>query len=189
MAIKAIAMHFGSVESLTTSCLVFSVQSSVRPKTPAIALNSLVEFLYQKWVISCSPELPNKSQKDCCKKSSGNFCSICGMKLNSKEENSFCYESLWNSWDSFLHEIFKSDCDGYGNMDDIPNPFQWEPGFVPVTKNKLIYIAENADHVLSLALEKLHPELGETTLDIFEDAGRRYKNIMENKLDQCDDDD
>lgn len=194
MAIKVIAMRLGSAESLSTACLVFYVNSTVRPKTQQIAFNSLVEFLYQRWIIDWCPELPNKEneKKECCQKATGNFCSICGNALNKNQ--SFNYEELWNDWDSFIEDIFKSDSSNYyKDLVDVPNPFQWEPGFVPVTKNKLICIDENAEIILSLALEKLHPELGECTFSSYifgsDEARICYNNIMENCLGQNENED
>lgn len=175
----AIALGFGYVESGKTSWLIYKAEQG-SPATRKQALFSLVKYLYAKY--QSELEQANswrdlRVKNKCCKtnirqNADAKFCSDCGSNISKKQ---FDVED----WRGFLFRLQKSDCDSYGDHDDVydSNDFSWTPwmfGFDVQQKNMLI-IGENAEHILTEVLKLIHPELADPEDD--------YNNYVAGELD------
>lgn len=157
--IKMIALSFGYVESLRTSYLIFWSLAKKKPQTKKEAIESLAEFLYQKYIHENSP-LNERNKCKYCDNYVGKeaFCPKCGRSL---KDNPIAFD--WDDWIDYLNELHSSDCDSYGWSVDIDNPYRWDPnvGNFEINKDEYIHVIENGAHILSCALSSIRgKELG-----------------------------
>lgn len=188
----AIALSFGYVEGNTTSWLIFRSEE-VLPRTRKAALHSLVEYLWDKFQKEQSEtDNLNKNHKwdmaKCCQKAWAkrddqnppNNCPTCQASYNVENKKSFSI----SKWHEYLVNLYSSDCNSYGEHDWAHNPQGWSPWEFQfdIPQHQMLIVAENAEHIITLALAELHPELKDICDedDIFPDIkdSGRYGNYI-----------
>ena len=167
--IKAIALSFGYVESNSTSWLIYEA-SRRYPTTRKEAILSLAEYLYQKFQMQLDERARNcDADKDhmakCCQRAwqqrdranPPTNCPKCSADFSVKPD-SFDSE---DDWIEFLREVERSNCDSYGDHDDVPNPDGWTPWLIDFNylQHEMVIVGENAEQMLTMAVRENHPEL------------------------------
>jgi hypothetical protein len=173
---KGVALSFGYVESNTTSWLIFTIESGECPTSRKEALHTLTEYLYNKY----------KAEKDdnakfsdnykshmakCCRDawSKRNYqnpptnCPRCNASYDVPCDRTFSVED----WEDWLKRLQSSDCDSYGDHDYIECKYDWTPWRTrfDIPQHQMVIVCENAEHILTMALAEIHPELGEEVED------------------------
>lgn len=156
MIVRAIALRFGYVESNTLAWLTFQAQYAPYPTSRKEALQSLAEYLFQKF----NPPVEGPRRK-CCQASlkkdpDGKFCSKCGLSIKK------CF--YVQAWYDYVSGLQSSDIDGYGFCSEEGNsPHGWDPSAFAfgIADQQILLVHERADEILLLALLDLHPELKE----------------------------
>lgn len=173
---KGVALSFGYVESNTTSWLIFTIEGGACPTTRKEALHTLTEYLYNKFksdidykadflddykshMARCCKDAWRKMDKDNPLKS----CPRCNASYEVPYDRSFSVED-WQQW---LRELHHSDCDSYGDHDYIDRKYDWTPwrNDFSIPQHQMVIVCENAEHILTMALAEIHPELKEEVRD------------------------
>lgn len=160
---RAIALCFGYVESNTTSHLVYQADHKW-PSSRKEALHSLVNYLYNKFVYENEDYRKSKMHMaDCCRKgwwardreNPPTNCPTCNADYNVP------FQFSEEEWINYLYDLHRSNCDSYGDHDDIDNPYDWQPWrfYFDVPQHEMLIISENAEHILTHALYEIRPEL------------------------------
>jgi hypothetical protein len=160
---RFVAFSCGYVESSMTSTLVYGTPFLGNKKfaTRGEAITELALDLYAKFVtdrahVSNLREKP----KACCQEAEEqkhNFCSKCGRPILTDEFDAEAFKE-------FIVELHNTDCDSYGDAEwfEGRDPEFWPWSFselLEADKSEVVYIAENAEHVLLAALCDAKPEL------------------------------
>ena len=173
MACQVIALAFGYAESQSTSWLIYKSDNPVYSKTRKEALLSLTEYLWKKYQSETEyaedfVKRYKTNMAQCCQKAWRNDktlikCPTCEALYNIEKEKEFDI----THWQEFLCNIGTSTCDSYGDHYDIENPHNWCPWQFDfnVRRREMLVVQENAEHILTLALFELHPELREMSTD------------------------
>lgn len=169
---RAIALAFGYVESNTTAWLIYRAEHPGF-STRRAALQSLVTYLWNKFSMEKNEShefnLGYHYGDKCCQRFwldtkyvnherrevDPTHCGTCGSK----------YKKTWTfdeeNWQEYLRDLITSDCDSYGDHDDVENPGAWSPWMYSfdIPQHQMIPIVENAEGILTDVLYDLHPEL------------------------------
>lgn len=175
---RFVAFACGYVESSMTSTLVYGTPflGGTKFATRGEAITELALDLYAKFE-SDREYVDRLQKKEAC-------CERFATRLNPIEEYSFCpkcgrkikpegFDAV--GFIDFIVGLHNVDCDGYGEAESFGDrdatfwPWSFSE-FLEADKSEVVYIAENAEHVLLAALCDAKPELREF---VEEDYGER----------------
>jgi len=170
---RFVAFACGYVESSMTSTLVYGTPflGGTKFATRGEAITELALDLYAKFESDREYVDSLRKKTACCddaQKQGHTFYSKCGRKVQAE---GFDYVGFLEFIDG-LHNV---DCDGYGEAESFGErdavfwPWSFSE-FLEADKSEVVYIAENAEHVLLAALCDAKPELREF---VEEDYGAR----------------
>ncbi len=160
---RFIAFSCGYVESSMTSTLVYGTPflGNKSFATRGEAITELALDLYAKFEDEC----PQVAARSCCQRFSTRpdpieeyeYCPKCGRKLRPEGFDVYGFTE-------FVTELHNKDCDSYGEAEWFngrePEFWPWSfSEFLTADKSEVIYIAENAEHVLLAALLDAKPDL------------------------------
>lgn len=173
--VRAIALKFEYAESSKISWLIFHLQEQKNFNRKE-AIQSLTEQLYQRFRYDLGLDIEHK---ECCKKSlffsNVNFCMTCGDKVNKKVEI--------EQWHNYLYELLGSDTNSYGDPEeDTWTPHQYD---FNIHQSQTLIIGDSAEHILTVVLNDLHPELFKDEFPIEYDECKYWiKEYLKDVLDE-----
>ncbi len=160
---RFIAFSCGYVESGMTSTLVYGTPFLGNRvfATRSEAITELALDLYAKF----ESERPRTAARSCCQRFSTRpnpieeyeYCPTCGLKLQPEGFDVYGFVE-------FIVGLHNKDCNSYGEAEWFqgrdPEFWPWSFGdFLEADKSEVIYIAENAEHVLLAALLDAKPDI------------------------------
>lgn len=159
---RFVAFSCGYVESSMTSTLVYGTPFLGNKKftTRGEAITELALDLYAKFM----SERPQSVIKTCCENYRSlkeekryQYCPKCGNELQAEDFDAYGFTE-------FIFGLHNKDCDSYGDAEVFADRdaefWPWSFGeFLEADKSEVVYIAENAEHVLLAALCDAKPEL------------------------------
>lgn len=159
---RFVAFSCGYVESSMTSTLVYGTPflGNQRFATRGEAITELTLDLFAKF----ESERPREAARKCCASYQSQriqeefeYCPKCGRQLNDGSFDVYGFTE-------FIVELHNKDCDSYGDAEwfEGRDPAFWPwsfDEFLKADKSEVVYIAENAEHVLLAALLDAKPEL------------------------------
>jgi len=171
---RFVAFSCGYVESSMTSTLVYGTPflGNRAFATRGEAITELALDLYAKFESDRAyAESFQKEASSCCDdalKAGHTFCPKCGRKVQAEGFDAIGFAE-------FIVGLHNTDCDSYGDAEGFGDrdPVFWPWSFselLEADKSEVVYIAENAEHVILAALCDAKPELREW---VEEDFGAR----------------
>ena len=161
---RFVAFACGYVESSMTSTLVYGTPflGNRAFATRGEAITELALDLYHKFESDRSRSVSfRKKVSSCCddaQKQDHAYCPKCGNKVQPEGFDVYGFTE-------FIVGLHNTDCDSYGDaewFDDEREPKFWPWSFLEfleADKSEVVYIAENAEHVLLAALLDAKPDL------------------------------
>ncbi len=166
--LRFIVMCCGYVESSTTSVLIYQCGFFGNPGYTSYkeAITDLALDMYAKY--SEAHKRARERRAKCCLQTllaakSANFCMFCRAPLH---ESRFDYQEFMD----YVKGLHATICDSYGEAEGTKDrdmawwPWGWED-FIGAPKEEVIYIAENAESILLMALLEAKPELANSEQD------------------------
>ena len=157
--LKFIMMTCGYVESSMVSNLVFGPQGHSGFATHKEAIIELALDMYAKYNWEEAPRRTGVKCDDCVKRQPAqfNFCPSCGKSLKDDgfDAEVFC---------QFIKDLHTTDTDSYGESDECDERVMaWCPwasdDILDAHRDEVVFIAEDAEHILLAALFDAKPEL------------------------------
>lgn len=172
---KFIMINCGYVESNKTAPLIYGCQfmgyegfSTCREAITELALDLYAKFHYE--ILDVYENRYAQDLKKCCldmliRDKNANFCPLCGSAIKDKDFNE-------ESFMDFIRDLHGTDCDSYGEAEHAKDRhFVWWPWstheFLESPRDSIIWIEENAEHVLLCALYDAKPELRSKVFDVY----------------------
>lgn len=154
---RIVMMSCGYVESNCTSWLIYHVNGARAFKKKTDAVKALALDMYNKYV---AEELSFGYLTKCCKDALAKyerFCSYCGRSLKEKQFDQEAFEQ-------FIVRLHGTTCDDYGEAEEANGHeftfWPWDANrLIGAKENEVVFIPENAEHVLTDALYDQKPEL------------------------------
>ena len=147
MRITTIALRFDSYEDTSLSWLICSTQNAFASKDEA--MQSLADYFFAKYKRDTKMVFAECCKKNA-KKKDRNFCSDCGADLR---KPLFDYDD----WKNFLLEMSKASFYKIEFDDDaIWSVFDFS---FDVSKENILVVSEDAEHMITVALFKKYPKL------------------------------
>jgi len=171
---RFVAFACGYVESSMTSTLVYGTPflGGTKFATRGEAITELALDLYAKYTTDRAYINKLRTLKKCCdaaKNAKHKYCPKCGTSLGNTPD----FDA--NDFLEFVVNLHNTDCNDYGEAESFSDrdatfwPWSFSE-FLEADKSEVVYVAENAEHVLLAALCDAKPELREF---VEEDYGAR----------------
>lgn len=184
---NVIMMSCGFAESNQTSWLMYGTGYFGHPgfKTRAEAVTELALDLYAKYHDEVLDAYERRySKKECCREAlisnkNANFCPTCGSTIADRVFDP-------QEFRDFVIDLHGTTCDSYGAAewfkDRKPVFWPWSVrDFQEAHKDQVIWIPENAEHVILAALYDVKPELKPVQDDYEIDVSDEWETLKNNK--------
>jgi hypothetical protein len=198
--VNCIIMTTGYVEDASVASLIFTTDDCGGPfadMTPKMAIETLAEDMYAKYVDRQYHEAGRRARKKCCmwhkENTNDKKCSACNRKLTEAPE---CEE-----FKTFLCSVLKSDADECGGWDgtveinnEEPRNLIWSPFYASnivehIKNDEFLIVYERGEEILSLALLAKNESLLDTNGDefhwSFNDDKKDYKKKFLKDLEEA----